>query len=79
MLEETCTYMPLTQHFSASQLAIGSHQQAKAFGPGIFHCVVPVVVVVVVCVCMRAHDINWRCFTKIKFLHLNQYPSNSNC
>jgi len=32
LLEEVCTYLPLTLHHPASQPAIGSHQQAEAFG-----------------------------------------------
>lgn len=42
LLEEICTYLPLTLHHPASQSAIGSHQQAETFGP---------VILTVVCVC----------------------------
>lgn len=55
MLEETYTYMPLTLHFPASQLAIGSHQQAKAFGPGIFivWSLLLLLLLLYVCACVR--------------------------
>lgn len=45
--------MPLTLHFPASQLAIGSHQQAKDFGPGIFIVWSLLLLLLCVCACVR--------------------------
>lgn len=53
-VEEICTYIPLTLYFPASQLAIGSHQQAKAFGPVIFIVwSLLVLLLLFVCACVR--------------------------